>query len=90
MTNKELLINRINQLSEKAIASLLDAVMLMASQDTLTTKPTAPTAAPMQLYDTGISVGNRDFFVSPVQRHLSRLPILLCQTTISRQKHDAK
>ena len=42
MTNKELLIRRINLLSEKDIASLLDAVILMEPKNTLTPKPDCP------------------------------------------------
>lgn len=90
MTNKELLINRINLLPEEAIASLLDAFLFMETKNALPLNRTAPTAASMPLSDTGISVENRDFFVSPAQRLLSQLPIPLCQTPISLQKHGAK
>lgn len=42
MTNKELLISRINSLSEQEIISLLDALTLMAGKDTLNIKPDCP------------------------------------------------
>ena len=45
MTNKELLISRINLLSEEEIVSLLDAVALMGGKDILTVKPDCPYCA---------------------------------------------
>lgn len=90
MTNKELLISHINLLLEEDIASLLDAVILMETKSTLTSKPNCPYRGAMLLSAMDINVGNKDFSANPAQRLLSRPLIPLCQTPISRQRYGAK
>ena len=90
MTTKELLISRLNLLSEEDIASLLDAATHMEEKTLWQLNRTAPIAAPILSSAMDINAGNKDSTVNPVERHLSRLPIPLCRTPISRRKHGAR
>lgn len=71
MTTKELLISRLNLLSDEDIASLLDAAIRMGEKNTLA----APIAALIPSSVTDINAENRGFSANPVERHLSRPPI---------------
>lgn len=61
MTNKELLINRINLLSEESIASLLDAVILMETKNALTPKPDCPYCGSHAIIRYGHKCGKQRF-----------------------------
>ncbi len=62
MTNKELLINRINLLLEQEIISLLDAVTFMAGKDTLNIKPNCPYCSSHTIIRYGHKCGKQRFF----------------------------
>lgn len=62
MTNKELLISRINLLSEESIASLLDAVILMETKNALIPKPGCPYCSSHAIIRYGHKCGKQRFF----------------------------
>jgi len=62
MTNKELLISRINLLSEQEVISLMDAVTLMAGKDTLDKKPDCPYCGSHAIIRYGHKCGKQRFF----------------------------
>lgn len=90
MPTKELLISRLNLLSEEDIASLLDAAIHMEEKILWQLNQTAPIAAPILSSAMGINARNKGFTVNLVERHLSRRPIPLCRTPISQRKHGKK
>lgn len=61
MTNKELLISRINLLSEEDISSLLDAVILMTAENTLAVKPDCPYCGSHSIIRYGHKCGKQRF-----------------------------
>ena len=68
MTNKELLINRIDLLSEKDISSLLDAAMLMAPKNSLAVKPDCPYCGSHTIIRFGHKCGKQRFFCKFCQK----------------------
>ena len=62
MTNKELLISRINLLSEEGIASLLEAAVLMTAKSTLEIKPDCPYCGSPVIIRYGHKCGKQRFF----------------------------
>ncbi len=62
MTNKELLISRIDLLSEEDISSLLDAAILMAAKNTLTVKFDCPYCGFHAVIRYGHKCGKQRFF----------------------------
>lgn len=90
MTTKELLISRLNLLSEEDIESLLDADSHMEEKNTLAVNRTVPIMAPIPSSAMNINAGNKGSSANPVEEHLSQPPIPLCQTHISRQRHSVK
>ena len=62
MTNKELLIGRIDLLSEEDISSLLNAVILMTSENTLAVKPDCPYCGSHAVIRYGHKCGKQRFF----------------------------
>lgn len=62
MTNKELLINRINLLSEEEILSLLDVTSLMTSKTDLEFRPECPHCASSAVIRYGHKCGKQRFF----------------------------
>ena len=87
MTTKELLISRLNLLSEEDIESLLDADSHMEEKNTLAVNRTVPIMAPIP--SSAMNIKRRSS-ANPVEEHLSQPPIPLCQTHISRQRHSVK
>lgn len=62
MTNKELLISRINLLSEEDISSILDGAVLMTSKNTLAFKPDCPYCGSHAVIRFGHKCGKQRFF----------------------------
>ena len=68
MTNKELLINRIDLLSEEDISSLLDAAMLMTPKNSLAVKPDCPYCGSHTIIRFGHKCGKQRFFCKFCQK----------------------
>lgn len=68
MTNKELLISRIDLLSEEDISSLLDAAILMTPKNTLTLKPDCPYCGSHTVIRFGHKCGKQRFFCKFCQK----------------------
>ena len=90
MTNKELLISRIDQLSDEEISSLLDTITLMTTQNVITVIPDCPYCASHSVIRYGHKCGKQRFSANPVKRLLCRPPIRSCQIHISRQMYGPK
>ena len=81
MTTKELLISRLNQLSEEDIASLLDTANHMEGKNTLVAKTNCPYYGSYTVIRYGHKCRKQRFFQPPIPS---------CQIHISRQRHGVK
>lgn len=68
MTDKELLISQIDQLSDEEISSLLDTITLMAAQNTITAIPDCPYCTSHSVIRYGHKCGKQRFFCKSCEK----------------------
>ena len=90
MSSKELLISRIDLLSEQEIIPLINAITLMTKKNTLGIKPDYPYRDSHAIIRYGHKCREQRFFCKSCGKPLYRQHTPLCQTRISRKKFGGK
>lgn len=90
MTNKELLINRINLLSEEEILSLLDVTSLMTSKTDLEFRPECPHCASSAVIRYGHKCGKQRFFCKSCGKTFVSTTHTIMENSHFQQRSGAK
>lgn len=90
MTKQELLVSRINLLSEEEVPFLLETATLMVNTKSSCSMPDCPHCGASSVIRYGSKCGKQRFSAKPVNVPLSPLPILSWQTHTSQRRFGKK